>query len=102
MRMTETLTTRRQLSKVPCFAKVGLVACLFLTVQGCQSMGLPKFQMPHMKEVDGAKVEDPWTTQAGMEGRAGREMEKESDPLNLRRFFLSEKAMEIERNCGIE
>ncbi len=102
MRMTETLTTRLQLSFAPCLAKVGLAACLFLTVHGCQTMGFPKSPLPHMKEVDGAKVEDPWTTQAGMEGRAGREMEKESDPLNLRRFFLSEKAMEIERNCGFE
>ncbi len=102
MRMTEALATRPQLSLVPCLTKVGLMACLLLTAQGCQTMGFPKFQLPRMTEVDGAKVEDPWTTQAGMEGRAGRAMEKEADPLNLRRFFLSEKAMEIERNCGYE
>ena len=102
MHITETLSTDPQLSLTPRFAKAGIAACLFLTVHGCQTMGFPKFQMPHMTEVDGAKVEDPWTTQAGMEGRAGRAMEKEADPLNLRRFFLSEKAMEIERNCGFE
>jgi hypothetical protein len=102
MRMTKTFATRPQPSFTPGFAKVGLLACLLLTAQGCQTMGLPKFQMPRMTEVDGAKVEDPWTTQAGMEGRAGRSVEKEADPLNLRRFFLSEKAMEIERNCGLE
>lgn len=102
MHMTETLATRPQLSLVPSFARVGLGVCLFLTVQGCQSTGFGMFDKLHMTEVDGAKVEDPWTTQAGMEGRAGRAMEKEADPLNLRRFFLSEKAMEIERNCGFE
>lgn len=102
MHMTEALATRPQLSLVPGLAKVALGVCLFLTVPGCQSMGFGKFRGLHMTEVDGAKVEDPWTTQAGREGRAGRAMEKEADPLNLRRFFLSEKAMEIERNCGFE
>ncbi len=102
MRMTETLTTRPQLSFVPSLARVGLMACLFLSVQGCETLGFQRIQLPHLAEVDGAKVEDPWTTQAGMEGRAGRTVEKEADPLNLRRFFLSEKAMEIERNCGLE
>ena len=55
-----------------------------------------------MKEVDGAKSEDPWTTQAGTEGRAGRPVEKEYDPLNLKKYMMSEKAREIERNCGVE
>lgn len=73
-----------------------LWTCLFAA--GCQSV-------PHwlrMEEVDGAKSVDPWTTQAGSEGRAGRKVDKESDPLNLKKFMMSEKALEIERNCGVE
>lgn len=73
-----------------------LWTCLFAA--GCQSV-------PHwmkMKEVDGAKADDPWTTQAGTEGRAGRAVEKEYDPLNLKQYLMSEKAREIERNCGVE
>lgn len=73
-----------------------LWTCLFAA--GCQSV-------PHwlrMEEVDGTKSEDPWTTQAGTEGRAGRAVEKEADPLGLKNIFMSEKAREIERNCGVE
>ena len=83
-------------------AKAGLVASLMLATAGCQSTG---FRMPESlrwKEVDGAKVDDPWTTQAGSEGRAGRPVEKQNDPLNLRKYMMSEKALEIERNVGIQ
>lgn len=55
-----------------------------------------------MEEVDGAKADDPWTTQAGTEGRAGRAVDKEADPLGLKKYMMSEKAREIERNCGVE
>ncbi len=98
MHTTHWLTTHPLASVGLRFARAGIVASLILTAAGCRLLG----GMPGMKEADGAKVEDPWTTQAGMEGRAGRSVEKESDPLNLRRFLLSEKAMEIERNCGYE
>ena len=102
MRTTDILLSRTRASRARQLAQVGLVSGLLLATAGCQSMGFGKWERPRMKEADGATVEDPWTTQAGSEGRAGRPLEKETDPLNLRRFFLSEKAMEIERNCGFE
>jgi hypothetical protein len=102
MRTTDSRPSRVPTSLSLRMAQTGLMAGLLLVSAGCQSMGFSSFKMPHMKEADGATVEDPWTTQAGSEGRAGRTVEKEADPLNLRRFFLSEKAMEIERNCGLE
>ncbi len=77
-----------------------LVGVLLLAnLAGCQS-GIPHWLA--FKEVDGAKSDDPWTTQAGTEGRAGRPVEKEYDPLHLKQFMMSEKAREIERNCGVE
>ena len=99
MRTTDSLTPRTPTTFARRLALSGCVASWILAAAWCQSMG---WRGPHLKEVDGATVEDPWTTQAGSEGRAGRPLEKEADPLNLRRFFLSEKAMEIERNCGYE
>jgi hypothetical protein len=72
---------------------------LMLAASGCQMLGLEK---PKLLRPSGTTNEDPWTTQAGSEGRAGRSVEKEADPLNLRRFLMSEKAMEIEKNCGYE
>ncbi len=102
MRMTLISATRIPSSSAVRLMQAGLVISLSLTAAGCQSMGLDGWKKPKMKEAAGANVEDPWTTQAGMEGRAGRAVEKEADPLNLRRFLMSEKAMEIERNCGYE
>ena len=102
MRTTDSPPSPAPTSLALRLAQTGLVASLLLASAGCQSMGFGSLKMPHMKEADGATNVDPWTTQAGSEGRAGRPLEKENDPLNLRRFFLSEKAMEIERNCGYE
>lgn len=102
MRPIRTLRTRFTLSGTLRMARGGLCAGLVLATVGCQSMGLGTWKKPKLKEAVGANNEDPWTTQAGSEGRAGRTMEKEADPLNLRRFLMSEKAMEIERNCGFE
>ena len=81
----------------PCLG-TGLCIGLLVTAVGCQTVS----ETLKMKDAAGANNEDPWTTQAGAEGRAGRAVEKEADPLNLRRFMMSEKAMEIERNCGYE
>jgi len=78
--------------------QAGLCIGLLVTAVGCQTVS----ETFKMKDAAGANNEDPWTTQAGSEGRAGRSVEKEADPLNLRRFLMSEKAMEIERNCGFE
>lgn len=78
------------------FCLIVMGSCL----SGCTTTSF--FSRLRLKEVDGAKAEDPWTTQAGSEGRAGRPVEREADPLNLKQIFMSEKAREIERNCGIE
>ncbi len=102
MRTTDSLLSRAATPLAHPRMRAGLVACLLLASTGCQSMALSAWNPLKLKEVDGAKVEDPWTTQAGAEGRAGRAMEKEYDPLHLRKFLMSEKAMEIERNCGFE
>ncbi len=80
--------------------KLGLCLGLVIAAAGCQAMG-DKLHSK-LKDDPAASSDDPWTTQAGSEGRAGRTLEKEQDPLNLRRFLMSEKAMEIERNCGYE
>jgi hypothetical protein len=80
------------------WVQTGLCVGLVLATVGCQTVS----ETFKMKDGAGTSCEDPWTTQAGAEGRAGRSLEKEADPLNLRRFMMSEKAMEIERNCGYE
>ncbi len=98
MRSSHANSTSHSAGGVRRLAHVGLCLGLAFAAVGCQSLG-SAFKL---KEADGARSEDPWTTQAGSEGRAGRTMEKEADPLNLRRFLMSEKAMEIERNCGYE
>jgi hypothetical protein len=45
---------------------------------------------------------DPWVQQAGAEARGHRPVEKEFDPLGLKKVFMSDKARDIERNMGIE
>lgn len=80
------------------WVRVGLCLGMVFAAVGCQTVS----KTFKMKDTAGANNEDPWTTQAGSEGRAGRAVEKEADPLNLRRFMMSEKAMEIEKNCGYE
>jgi|GEM_PF-2989998 len=102
MRSNRTISTPFSALLSRRLAQAGLYAGLVLASAGCQSMGLGTWSRPKLKEAVGANNEDPWTTQAGSEGRAGRTVEKEVDPLHLRRFLMSEKAMEIERNCGFE
>lgn len=77
-----------------------IALALSVMVSGCKSTNL--MDSLHLKDVEGTRSEDPWTTQAGTEGRAGRAVEKEYDPLNLKKLMMSEKAREIERNCGVE
>ena len=50
----------------------------------------------------GSETGDPWVQQAGAEARGNRPVEKEFDPLGLKKIFMSEKARDIERNMGIE
>lgn len=51
---------------------------------------------------DGTAEVEEWVEDAGAEGRAGRPVETELDPLGLKQIFRSEKALSIERNLGIE
>ena len=99
MRTPDFCSCLTQGSPAPRFALWGLIIGISLAGSGCQQLGLEK---PKLLKPSGTTNEDPWTTQAGSEGRAGRSVEKELDPLHLRRFLMSEKAMEIERNCGFE
>ena len=98
MRSFRILSTATRPAWAHAWVQTGLCAGLLFTAVGCQTVS----ETFKMKDGAGTAVEDPWTTQAGSEGRAGRAVEKEADPLNLRRFMMSEKAMEIERNCGYE
>lgn len=44
---------------------------------------------------------DPWIQQAASEGRREYAVEKANDPLGLRKYVMSDRAREIERNVGI-
>ena len=44
---------------------------------------------------------DPWIQQAASEGRREYSVEKVNDPLGLRKYVMSDRAREIERNVGI-
>ncbi len=98
MRTSRIPSTVARSASIRSWARVGLCLGLAFASVGCQMVS----ETLKMKDQAGSNNEDPWTTQAGSEGRAGRPLEKEADPLNLRRFLMSEKAMEIERNCGYE
>lgn len=50
----------------------------------------------------GSETSDPWVQQAGAEARGHRPVEKEYDPLGLKKYLMSDKARDIERNMGIE
>ncbi|RLS38859.1 MAG: hypothetical protein DWH81_09355 [Planctomycetota bacterium] len=98
MRTSRIPSTVARSASIRSWAHVGLSLGLVFAAVGCQTVS-DTFKL---KDGVGTTSEDPWTTQAGSEGRAGRAVEKEADPLHLRRFLMSEKAMEIERNCGYE
>lgn len=51
---------------------------------------------------DGTDDSEAWVEDAASEGRSGRAVEKQADPLGLRNVFMSDKARAIERNVGIE
>ena len=45
---------------------------------------------------------DPWIGNAAAEGRSEYSVEKQSDPLGIRPYLMSQKARDIERNLGFE
>ena len=102
MHQPRPLFARDRVSTALQFARASLLTGVILATVGCQSMGFKGWKVPKLENPVGTTNEDPWTTQAGSEGRAGRAIEKEWDPLHLKRFLLSDKAAEIERNCGYE
>lgn len=80
------------------------ILCLLAAVTsagltGCSS--LAALQPPTSGYADGTESSDPWVMQAAAEGRRDIAPEDANDPLNLRRFFMSQKARDIETNVGI-
>jgi hypothetical protein len=85
-----------------------LVYCLigmFLlgTASGCQTMWSSRLAKS-LKPTDGRHqpATDPWITEAGTVARTEHPTDKVDDPLGLRKIFVSDKAREIERNCGVD
>jgi hypothetical protein len=73
------------------------------TTSGCQTMWSPKLAKS-FSATDGRHKPstDPWITEAGTVARTEHPTDKVDDPLGLRKIFVSEKAREIERNCGVD
>jgi hypothetical protein len=61
---------------------------------GCQSLGSGS---------DGTTTDrnDPWVQDVGTYARGEHTPEPVNDPLNLRKFLVSEQTRDIERNLGI-
>ena len=86
------------------------LVCLALIISqsGCLSTGgagggrlsrlLPA---PEQTDYGPSGSSDPWIQEAVAEGRRDHSVEKVNDPLKLRRFFVSERAREIEASVGI-
>jgi hypothetical protein len=92
---------------------VGLVLCLVLIASaGCAVMSTMREVTSQTVEAlrpssfdgwdPGSETSDPWIQQAGAEARGDRPVEKEYDPLGLKKYVMSDKARDIERNMGIE
>jgi len=81
--------------------KLAVVSAALSLAGGCASTeGMSLFKNRDYKDpTDGA--DDPWTAQAGAEGRGGRPKEKSEDPRWLRELTMSDRAREIENNLGI-
>lgn len=71
-----------------------------LTVSsGCATDNWSLFKSGNYADSTAGK-DDPWTTQAGAEGRGGRS-EKSEEPLWFRKVMMSDRAREIEANLGV-
>lgn len=76
---------------------------LFSTMQGMAMQTVDALRPSSFDGWDpGSESTDPWIQQAGAEARGHRPVEKEYDPLGLKKVFMSDKARDIERNMGIE
>jgi hypothetical protein len=89
----------RRLSMIACLAAASLATsgCAWLSEQP----GFAALRPPATGYSDGTESSDPWVMQAAAEGRRDFRTESANDPLNLRRFFMSQKARDIETNVGI-
>lgn len=81
------------------------IACAMLLASsvGCQSWGQPG-RMSSRLNSQGSRenpVIDPWVQEYGEFARNELPPESSNDPLGLRKYFVSEKARDIERNLGI-
>lgn len=87
-----------------CAALVLCSGCaLMSSVQGMASQTVEALRPTSFDGWDpGSETGDPWVQQAGAEARGHRPVEKELDPLGLKKVFMSQKARDIERNMGIE
>jgi|GEM_PF-1756092 len=71
-----------------------------LMAGGCQSaMGSRAVRAAAAEEE--SDKSDAWVHSAGDVARTEHTLEEIHDPLGLRKYFMSEKAREIERNVGI-
>jgi hypothetical protein len=81
------------------------VAVLIASQSGCNfSRGRLARALPTTGHYDDGTDDssDPWIAAAADEGRVEFRKEKESDPLGLKKYWMSQKARDIERNMGIE
>lgn len=82
----------------------GLLAhsgCVF--VDGMRDGGRKMVSAFKLQEDDaGARTNDPWVHQAGVEARGDRPREKAVDPAWLRKLTMSEEHRDIERQLGID
>lgn len=76
---------------------------LMSTMQGMASQSIAALRPTSMDGWDpGSEASDPWVAEVAAEGRGNRPIEKEYDPLGLKKYLMSDKARDIERNMGIE
>lgn len=89
----------RRLVMCACLAAASLATtgCTWLS----QRPGFAALRPPSTGYADGTESSDPWVMEAAAEGRRDFRTESANDPLNLRRFFMSQKARDIEQNVGI-
>lgn len=87
-----------------CGALMFSAGCTVLgTVQGMAAATVEAFRPTSFDGFDpGSESSDPWVQQVGATARGHRPVEREPDPLGLKKYFMSEKARDIERNMGIE
>lgn len=77
-------------------------------VAGCQSAFSQRLKQTFTyrggqssRENPADEPSDPWINDAGNVARTEHPSEEINDPLNLRQYFMSQRARDIERNLGV-